>query len=102
MVKHPASCSINSSSRQLTAQQFETRHLALAAFLIAGRYLKYAGLRAENGRGVFVFDDPDGRAPQLQNEFDSGAECSATLFHATVKRLRREIDAAIAQQDGVR
>ena len=82
------------------SQLFQTHNLALAAYLIAGRQLRYTGTRIEAGRATFVFEDPDRRGPILEGEFLSGAECSATLFHSTVKRLRREIDAAIAQEGG--
>ena len=79
---------------------FETRNLPLAAFLISGRHLRYVGLRVEDGRGVFAFADPQSQGPVLEAEFHSGGECCATLFHSTVKRLRREIDAAITLAAG--
>lgn len=103
-----ATCGSDSISRGLrmfehpqgssTSQVFETRNLPLAAYLIAGRHLRYAGVRAECRRGVFIFDDPQGRGMAMEREFHSGAECPATLFHSTVKRLRREIDEAIARE----
>ena len=88
------------SSAKTSPRIFETRNLPLAAFLISGRYLHYAGLRVEDGRGVFAFDDPQGQGPVLEAEFHSGGECPATLFHSVVKRLRREIDTAIARDGG--
>jgi hypothetical protein len=87
-------------SSSLTSPRFETRNLSLAAFLIASRHLRYLGLRPEDGRGVFAFYDPQNQGPALEAEFHSGAECSATLFHSTVKRLRREIDQALARDGG--
>ena len=89
-----------SSPTKTSPHPFETHNLALAAFLIAGRYLRYLSTHVEAGRATFVFEDLDGRGPRLEGEFLSGAECSATLFHSTVKRLRREIDEAIARDGG--
>ena len=90
-MEHPAS-----SPAKRSSHLFETHNLALAAFLIASKYLRYRGTRVEAGRATFAFEDLDGLGPKLEGEFLSGAECSATLFHSSVKRLRREIDAAIA------
>jgi len=79
---------------------FETRNLPFAAYLISGRHLRYVGLRVQDERGVFAFDDPHGHGSALEAEFHSGGECPATLFHSVVKRLRREIDEAIARDGG--
>lgn len=95
MVEH-----VPGSSRNTSPRIFETHNLPFAAFLIAGRHLRYLGLRADYGRGVFAFADPEGQGPALEAEFHSGGECPATLFHSTVKRLRREIDAALAGDGG--
>ncbi len=95
-MEHPASSPTKTSPPQV----FETHNLALAAFLIAGRHLLYRSTHVEAGRATFVFEDLDGRGPKLEGEFLSGAECPATLFHSTVKRLRREIDEAIARDGG--
>jgi hypothetical protein len=97
MIEHP-----QGSSAKTSPQTFETRNLPLAAFLISGRHLHYAGIRVEDGRGIFTFDDPQREGPTLEGEFHSGAECPATLFHSVVKRLRRDIDSAIAKQGGAR
>jgi hypothetical protein len=87
-------------SNCVSLRVFETRNLPLAAFLISSRHLRYLGLRIEDGRAIFAFDDPQDQGPVLEAEFHSGAECCATLFHSTVKRLRREIDNGMAQPGG--
>lgn len=89
------------SSKTSPQKIYETRNLPLAAFLIAGRHLEYLSTGVEDGRGMFAFADPQGRGPKLEAEFHSGALAPATLFHSVVKRLRREIDAALGKS-GVR
>lgn len=75
---------------------FETRNLSLAAFLISGRHLEYLNTHLQDRRGVFTFADPRQQGPLLEAEFHSGALAPATIFHSVVKRLRREIDMALA------
>lgn len=97
MIEHPPR-----SSSTTPSNTFETRNLPLAAFLIAGGHLEYVATHLEEGRGVFTFADPQGRGPRLEAGFHSGALAPATLFHNAVRRLRREIDGALAQQGGAR
>lgn len=97
MTEHPPR-----SPSTTPSNTFETHNLPLAAFLIAGRYLEYLNTRIDDGRGLFVFADPECRGLKLEAEFHSGALAPATIFHSVVKRLRREIDAALAKQGSAR
>lgn len=96
MSEHPASSSVLA----VPPKTFATHNLAFAAFLIAGKRLPYVGTRVENGRAIFIFQDPSGEGPKLEGLFLAGAECAATTFHSTVRWLRREIDNAAGE--GVR
>ena len=43
-------------------------------------------------RAVLVFDDPEGRGPDLESKFQAGAAVSAIAFHMQIRILRRAID----------
>jgi hypothetical protein len=71
---------------------FTTERLPLAIYLHASRFLAFARCEcAGNGKVVFIFDDPDGRGPELELEFDCGAPLSASALFASQKFLRRKM-----------
>ena len=70
---------------------FRTKDLPFAAFLHATRLLRFLGCEPLNGSGriIFVFDDPEDEGDRLQIDFESGAECPASVFYDSVRHLRR-------------
>ncbi len=68
-----------------------TEDLPFAAFLHATRLLRFLGCEPLNGSGriTFVFDDPEDEGDRLQIDFESGAECPASVFYDSVRHLRR-------------
>ncbi len=70
---------------------FKTEDLPTAAFICATRRLKFIRCEQVNGSGriAFVFDDPEGVGEELHVQFESGAECPATLFYDAIRHLRR-------------
>ena len=76
-------------------KQFRTADLAFAAFLACTRLLPFIRCERSGGNRVnFVFEDPESRGHRLYLEYEGGATTPAAAFHAAVKLLRREIDAA--------
>lgn len=70
---------------------FLTERLPLAIFLHATERLPFlrCDLSAHTGKIVFVFFDQDSQGPQVELEFDRGAEAPATAIFASQKFLRR-------------
>ena len=73
--------------------KFVTSSLPLAAFLVASGSLPLREVRLiDLKRAAFIFDDPQGRGPDLERKFEAGALVSALAFHTQLRILRRAID----------
>jgi hypothetical protein len=80
------------------SSEFSTKILQLAIYLHASEALPY--LRTEpdpalHGKVNFIFADPDGRGPQLQLEYNRGAEVPARNLFASQTFLRQQMSTAI-------
>ena len=80
----------------LAPMTFSTERLQLAIYLHASQRLTFRGCEAgENGKIRFVFDDPGNVGPQVELEFDRGAEVAASDLFASQKYLRRKMSEAL-------
>lgn len=71
---------------------FSTERLPLAIYLHASQRLPFLGCEAGgSGKIRFVFDDPGKVGPQVELEFDRGAEVAASDLFASQKYLRRRM-----------
>ena len=76
--------------------EFRTAHLPLAAFILTGQQLRFLRCqRMSADRVEFIFDDPHGCGEQLGLSFECGAECPATSFYDSIRRLRKIMDATL-------
>ena len=74
---------------------FRSTDLPLSAYLYATRKLRFLGCELLDGSDrliAFLFDDPRNQGPELQREFEAGAECAAVTFYESIRRLRRIMD----------
>ncbi len=79
---------------------FETDKLPLAVFIHTRDALPFLGVKeGRPGRMVFEFQDPDGQGPQLELEFQRGAEVSASALFASYKYLRSALSKATSNQN---
>jgi hypothetical protein len=88
----------------MTDNAFVTSSLPLAAYVIASRSLRLREIKlTDPRRAVFVFEDEQGRGPELDKAFlDGSAVVSAFSFHRQLRALRRAIDEKIfAARSGV-
>jgi hypothetical protein len=75
---------------------FSTERLQLAIYLHASQRLPFLGCEAgANGKVRFAFDDASGIGPQVELEFDRGAEVAASDLFASQKYLRRKMSEAL-------
>jgi hypothetical protein len=75
---------------------FSTERLQLAIYLHASEKLPF--LRCEpqqSGKIRFLFEDPGAVGPQVELEFDRGAEVAASDLFASQKYLRRRMSEAL-------
>ena len=80
---------------------FSTERLQLAIYLHASQRLPFLCCEAgQNGKVRFVFDDPDDVGPQVELEFDRGAEVAASDLFASQKYLRRKMSEEINRRNG--
>jgi hypothetical protein len=80
---------------------FSTERLQLAIYLHASQRLPFLGCEAGgNNKISFVFEDPANRGPQVELEFDRGAEVAASDLFASQKYLRRRMSEEINQRNG--
>lgn len=80
---------------------FSTERLQLAIYLHATQRLPFLYCEAqENGKIRFVFDDPGSVGPQVELEFDRGAEVAATHLFSSQKFLRRRMSEEINRKNG--
>lgn len=80
---------------------FSTERLQLAVYLHASGKLVF--LRCEpatNNKIRFVFEDPESSGPQVELEFDRGAEVAASDLFASQKYLRRKMSEEINRRNG--
>lgn len=90
----PESCS-PAVSVSPYSRAFSTERLQLAIYLHASQQLPFLRCEAgENGKIIFVFDDPDANGSQAELQFDRGAEVSASDIFASQKYLRRKMSEA--------
>jgi hypothetical protein len=76
-------------------REFRTKRLAFASFLHAARSLPYLGAtNSDDGRVAFIFQDEQSLGPQLEMEFDAGANVPAIRLFSSQTYLRRQIAAA--------
>ena len=68
-----------------------TESLDLATYLLATRKLRYLGCQPTDNRRhlIFLFEVPQGVMPELEAEFNAGAECSAISILDSLRRLRK-------------
>ena len=72
---------------------FITSSLPLAAYLVASGELRMREVRlTDPKRAVVVFDDTEGRGPELEKKFWGGAVVGAFAYHTQLRILRRAID----------
>lgn len=92
----------NSSPSSPNPNNFSTKDLQFAAYLLATTKLRFTGCRlARNGREVlFLFDDPDEVGDELELSFESGATASAIALFTSLKFLRRRMTATLDGRDG--
>jgi hypothetical protein len=80
---------------------FSTERLQLAIYLHASQRLLFLGCKAgQNNKIRFVFEDPDSSGPQVELEFDRGAEVAASDLFASQKYLRRKMSEEINRRNG--
>ena len=80
---------------------FSTERLQLAIYLHASQRLLFLSCDAgQNGKIRFVFDDPDDLGPQVELDFDRGAEVAASDLFASQKYLRRKMSEEINLRNG--
>jgi len=80
---------------------FSTERLQLAIYLHASQRLPFLGCEAgENSKIRFMFDDPGNVGPQVELEFDRGAEVAASDLFASQKYLRRKMSEEINRRNG--
>lgn len=74
-----------------------TSSLPFAAYLVASGALHLREVRlTDPRRAVFVFEDGEGRGPELEKTFlDGSAVVRALAFHHQLRILRRSIDEKI-------
>jgi hypothetical protein len=77
---------------------FRTQNLGYAAFLQASRKLSFVRCELSvSERVAFVFRDPQHEGEHLRMAYETGAECSATGFYASLKGFRRVMTEALHQ-----
>src|SRR5215471_74125 len=75
------------------SQTFRTTDLPLAAYLHSTRRLPFIGCEQAGPALVAVcFNDPHGEAESISIEFEAGAQCVATAFYDSIRRLRKVMD----------
>ena len=80
---------------------FSTERLQLAIYLHASGRLPFLGCEdGQNNKIRFVFEDPGNAGPQVELEFDRGAEVAASDLFASQKYLRRKMTEEINRRDG--
>lgn len=79
---------------------FSTERLQLAIYLHAAERLLFLRCEAqERGKVRFVFDDPSNAGPQVELEFDRGAEVAASDLFASQKYLRIRMSEAANERE---
>ena len=77
-------------------EHFLTERLQLAIYLHAAERLLFLRCEVEErGKVRFVFDDPSNAGPQVELEFDRGAEVAASDLFASQKYLRSRMSEAL-------
>jgi hypothetical protein len=72
---------------------FNTRNIALAAYLIANKLLVLDHIDSDRrGHATFCFDDPNGSGSKHELSFTMGGTAPAGEFHQTIRQLRKLID----------
>ena len=80
---------------------FSTERFQLAIYLHASERLPFLRCEAgQNNKIRFVFEDPDSSGPQVELEFDRGAEVAASDLFASQKYLRRRMSEEINRRNG--
>lgn len=73
--------------------EFRTTDLPLAAYPHSTRRLQFIGCEQSDSRLiVFCFNDPQSVGESISIEFEAGAQCVATVFYDSVRRLRKVMD----------
>src|SRR5690348_10992026 len=83
---------------------FITSNLPLAAYLLTVNALALREIRPTNPGSVeLVFDDPEGKGPEIECKFLTGATVPALLYSQQFRSLRQTIDArtSAATRSGV-
>lgn len=77
---------------------FSTRNLALAAYIIAAKKLRFAHIEPHNNHPAadICFDDPENIGKQLEVAFINGDDPlpSARHYHLELRSLRKQLNAA--------
>jgi hypothetical protein len=82
----------------MTNRTLRTDRLNFAAYVLATNSLPLVGLEeVRPGSVEFIFNDPDGRGPDLEFAYKDGATVSAIRLFASVSKLRDMISTKLSR-----